>query len=255
LLILIIIVGAPAALYLWRETDHRDPQSAQGAGSESPPAIRYPIEMVGPPPESLPSPGDSNEIVRSALVALFGGRLDKLLVPQEIVRRFVVTVDNLPRDHIAVRLLPLTPVRGVPVTTQTDQGLALGRKNAARYWPYLRLAQAVPTDKLVAVYVRFYPLLQQQYEGLGYPNGYFNDRVVHVIDHLLATPDADRPLLVVQPRVLYEFADPALERLSAGQKILLRMGPENTRKLKSKLREIRQALVANAPSGSAPALD
>jgi hypothetical protein len=242
-LILILLVGSPAALYLWREADQPTPITV----SEPQPAIRYPIEDLGPPPESVPPPGDSNEAVRSALVALFGRRLEKLLVPQEIVRRFVVTVDNLPHDHIAVRLLPVRPVRGVPITTQTDQGLALSRENAARYLPYMRLAQAVPTDKLVAVYLRFYPLLQRQYETLGYPDGYFNDRVVQVIDHLLATPEPEPPLLIAQPRVLYEFADPALEDLSAGQKILLRMGAENRRTVKSKLREIRKGLVASAP--------
>jgi hypothetical protein len=47
----------------------------------------------------------------------------------------------------------------------------------------------------------------------------------------------------VQPKVLYEFADPALEALPSGQKILLRMGPENAARVKAKLREIR-ALVA-----------
>jgi hypothetical protein len=43
------------------------------------------------------------------------------------------------------------------------------------------------------------------------------------------------------------FADPKLESLSAGQKIILRMGRENREKLKSKLREIRQALTSMTP--------
>jgi hypothetical protein len=49
--------------------------------------------------------------------------------------------------------------------------------------------------------------------------------------------------------VLYEFADPKLERLSAGQKILLRMGRENALKMKAKLREIRETLVSPALKG------
>ena len=36
--------------------------------------------------------------------------------------------------------------------------------------------------------------------------------------------------------------DPALQGLSAGQKILVRMGPENEAKVKAKLREIKRAL-------------
>jgi hypothetical protein len=86
---------------------------------------------------------------------------------------------------------------------------------------------------------------------LGYPDKYFNDRAIEVIDHLLATPEVEGPLNLVQPRVLYEFADPKLERLSAGQKILLRMGPDHRLKLKAKLREIRHALVSMGRPNSA----
>src|SRR5262249_3266797 len=77
--------------------------------------------------------------------------------------------------------------------------------------------------------------------------GFAVDRVVEVIDHLLVTPEIEEPLRLIQPRVLYEFADPKLQKLSGGQKILLGMGPANLRKLKAKLREIRDGLVAMKP--------
>ena len=90
--------------------------------------------------------------------------------------------------------------------------------------------------------VEFYPLFQQSYAELGYPSRYFNDRVFDVIDHLLATPDLSGPIALTQPKVLYEFADPQLQELSAGQKMLLRMGPDNEARVKAKLREIRKLL-------------
>ena len=93
-------------------------------------------------------------------------------------------------------------------------------------------------------YVRLYPLFQQAYVELGYPNGYFNDRLVSVIDHLLAAPEPRSPIRLTQPKVLYEFADPALEGLSAGHKILVRVGIDDEMRLKAKLREIRKALAA-----------
>ena len=62
-----------------------------------------------------------------------------------------------------------------------------------------------------------------------------------------APPEAAEPLQLVQPEVLYEFADPKLETLSAGQKILLRVGKTNRDKLKAKLAELRQALVSLPP--------
>jgi len=67
---------------------------------------------------------------------------------------------------------------------------------------------------------------------------------VEAIDDLLATPEIDAPLKVLRPRVLYEFADPDLETRSAGQKILLRMGPENAARVKAKLWQLRREILA-----------
>ncbi|MBK6804569.1 MAG: DUF3014 domain-containing protein [Betaproteobacteria bacterium] len=74
--------------------------------------------------------------------------------------------------------------------------------------------------------MRFYPLFQEAYREQGYPNAYFNDRLVQALDLLIATREAPGQLAIVQPKVLYEFADPALRGAASGQKILLRMGRE-----------------------------
>ena len=63
-----------------------------------------------------------------------------------------------------------------------------------------------------------------------------------MIDHLLQTPDVTPPVKLVQPSVTYKYADPKLESLSAGQKLLIRMGPQNESAVKAKLRELREAL-------------
>ena len=108
----------------------------------------------------------------------------------------------------------------------------------------------------MALYVRLYPLLQRAYENLGYPDAYLNDRVVAVIDNLLATPNVSGPLRVKRVGLdggtgggagLYLYEDPALEAATAGQKILLRMGTENRSKLTAKLTEIRAQIAAGPP--------
>ena len=119
--------------------------------------------------------------------------------------------------------------------------MSIARDNAGRYATYVDAAEAIDTKRLVGFYVRLYPLLQQAYVELGYPGGYFNDRLVSVIDHLLAAPEPKPPVYVSQPRIMFEFADPDLEELSAGQKILVRVGIDNELRLKAKLREIRKA--------------
>jgi hypothetical protein len=65
---------------------------------------------------------------------------------------------------------------------------------------------------------------------------------VQVIDDMLAAPDVQGPIKLTQPGVFYEFADPSLEQLSAGQKVLIRMGPKNAALVKSKLRELRSEI-------------
>jgi len=243
----VVVVGA-SVLYFSLNSEKPRPKAPQ-VPAPAPPAIRYPIEADAPPGEPLPALTESDGAMRDALAELFGGDLEKFFNLQDIIRRIVATIDNLPRDHVSPRLMPVKPLPGLLVTTGTGESLALSPRNGSRYQRYVRLAEAVPAHALVAVYRRFYPLFQMQYENLGYPEKYFNDRVVEVIDHLLEAPDIHRPVLLSQPRVLYEFADPKLEGLSAGQKILLRMGGESAVKMKAKLREIREALVSSLPKG------
>jgi hypothetical protein len=107
----------------------------------------------------------------------------------------------------------------------------------------MKVVQASDPRTVAAVYFRLYPLFQQAYEDLGYPGMYFNDRLVQVIDDLLQTPDVRGPVRLVQPKVFYEYADPSLEKLSAGQKLLLRMGSANAAVVKGKLRELRAEIV------------
>ena len=119
--------------------------------------------------------------------------------------------------------------------------------NYERYKPMVQLIRSSDTQALVATYTRYYPLFQEAYESLGHPPEYFNDRLIEVIDHLLATPEVQGPIALAQPNVLYEFADPGLESKSAGQKVLIRMGSENAAAVKDKLRELRTALLAQKP--------
>ena len=106
--------------------------------------------------------------------------------------------------------------------------------------PLMAIVRNTDTRQVAALYKRYYPLFQQAYTELGYPDGYFNNRLVEVIDHLLQTPEVTGPIKLTQPGVFYQYADPTLEELSAGQKLLIRMGSENAASLKMKLRELRR---------------
>jgi hypothetical protein len=249
ILVLILIAG-PVALYFWRDGEKPKPQVAAPLDAPAEPLIRYPIdeanladEPLATAAKPLPSLDESDSLMQDILAQLFGRKTEKLFNFQNIIRRAVATLDNLPRENLPMQLMPVKPVTGPVITAGQGNSLSLTAANDTRYDAYVRLVEAVPTRALVAAYVQVYPLLQQDYEQLGYPGRYFNDRVVQVIDHLLNTPEVQAPVLLTQPKVLYKFADPKLEELSAGQKILVRIGHENAVKVKAKLREIRSALV------------
>jgi hypothetical protein len=214
----------------------------------SAPAVQNPVPNQGAKAaEALPSLDASDAPLRMALTALSGAQgLDALLRPEMLVRHIVVTVDNLPRKRVAVELRPVRPVPGHFAATGDEQASTLDPANYARYAPYVKLVQQIDLQQFAALYFHYYPLFQQAYQNLGYPNGYFNDRVVAAIDDLLSAPDLQGPVALVRPNVMYLYADPKLEDLSAGQKILLRIGPENAAIVKARLRELRALVTVHA---------
>ena len=214
---------------------------------------QYPLPEAEPPaePEPLPSLEDSDGAFSAALERLLGREtVSRYLVPEELIRRIVATVDNLPREKLSRRLWPLAPVTGKFMTKGTDENLVMDSGNYSRYSTLVQLATAVDTRSLMAVYLRFYPLFQQAYEDLGYPGGHFNTRLVQVIDHLLATPEVTGTVRLTRPSVYYRFADARLEALSVGQKSLLRMGPENRAAVRGKLTELRLALAGRTATAN-----
>ncbi len=212
------------------------------ASAETPISHPIPTESGGGN-TALPALNDSDQVVQDSLAGVIGhSPVEAFLVPQNIVRHIVVTIDNLPRKKLAVDLRPLKPTPGQTVTSTQGDLTVLSEANFERYTPLVRVVQATDTRALAATYERLYPLFQQAYEDLGYPGKYFNDRLVEVIDNMLETPEIQGPIQLTQPKVFYQFADPALEGRSAGQKLLLRMGPANARAIKAKLREFRDAI-------------
>lgn len=174
-------------------------------------------------------------------------RLRNFLNLQEQARRLVVTVDNLPGNHVPSQLR-LT--RGVPDLLRVEQQgetITLSERNFARYDAIISFAESLGPKTLGRLYAKFYPLLQHTYEETGFPENRFHDRVIAAIDDMLAAPSVSGPIRLVQPKVLYRFEDPELEALSPGKKIMLRIGPDNAERLKKVLRSWRTALVARAP--------
>jgi Protein of unknown function (DUF3014) len=235
------------------------PVAAAPAPAAAEPVIQHPIEEPAAGAAEAPRTLDQAEaVIAKAIGALLGNKPGASMVRRDdFVRRAVATIDNLGRTHAAPRLWPVDPMAGKITVLSQGGSEVIAQGNSARYSAFVTLAESLDAARVAALYKQNYPLFQSAYKELGYPNAYFNDRLVAVIDQLLATPEPAGPLAVrltnvkgevasTQPWTRYEFADPQLEALPAGSKMLLRMGNDNARKLKAKLRELRAAIATGS---------
>ena len=271
LIVAAVLLLAVAAAVLWYQRRPPEPPPAPPAAAApevaptptpTEPAIKHPIEPLAQdePHKPLPTLEQSDPVVRSALVDWLGRQaVQSFLQTDDFVRHVVATVDNLGRAHASPRLWPVSPMPGRYGVQQAGDATVVTAGNAERYAAFITFVEQLDSKRGVSLYVRNYPLFQRAYEELGYPKRYFNDRLVEVIDLLIATPVPARPpalritevkgpIPATQPWLRYEFADPQLQALPAGQKMLIRMGPENQRRLQAKLAEIRKQLTAAAPA-------
>ncbi|HUX90431.1 MAG TPA: DUF3014 domain-containing protein [Gallionellaceae bacterium] len=244
----LVILGGGLAAYIYLQ--QIEPEVAVQAPPPPPPIAAAPKpevrQILETPPAAAPLPqlAESDSFVLDALAGLIGNEsLMKLFHTERIIRNIVATIDNLPSMKLPMKLLPVEQASGKFMTAGKDGELSISPKNAARYTPYVKIAEAIDVKKLVGLYVRLYPLFQQAYVELGYPNSYFNDRLIEVIDDLLEAPDLTEPVKLLRPKVFYQFADPELEALSIGQRILMRIGSKNEATMKARLLEIKQELL------------
>lgn len=257
-LLLLVVLGA--ALWAWwsfkgsQQAQAPAPAAAPPAATATlppqeivEPAVRYPLQE-----EASPPPAD----VTQALSELLGRKAAlTLLQTTDFPRRFVATVDSLGRESSPPRIWPVVPPAGRFEVDRRGDGAVIASANAARYTPLVSLAGSVDAPQVAALYRSLYPQLQAAYEELGYKGRYFNDRMVQVLDLLLAAPEPQGPIEVQRvevkgptadprPWVRWEFADPRLESLPAGQKIMVRMGPDNERRAKQAIASLRAELAA-----------
>jgi hypothetical protein len=264
-IVVIVIVAVAAWWYFTRmpgvDFARRGPEPSGPAAASTapPPPPEHPISeaQTQPAPATtapLPPLDASDDVVAKALASIPGAEgLSELLLARGLVPHIVATVDALPRRSIGASILPMRTPKGVFTVDKSGDHPVLDAKDYARYEPYMKIAEAVDPRTLVTWYVHWYPLFQDAYRQLGYPQGYFNDRLIAAINDMLAAPNARPPVaLVATPDGHYAFADPTWESLSVGQKLMIRIGPEHERLLKNKLRSIRALLLGKAPMFHAP---
>lgn len=265
--LVLFLVGATAVYFLDQQDFEEKKETTVSKETlvlpevEEAPVIRYPVpepyitydeEFIEPESEGeaepiekpLPELHKSDNAFKFAIESLLNPKqAKKIFYFRGLVHRFVVTVNSLTEKKLPTKYrLTRPPPAYFRVDVDELGNIYLNPKNYLRYTRYIQVLDALDMEQFVELYVRYYPLIQEAYDELGYQNRYFNDRFIDVIDHLLDTPMIEGKIRLLQPSVYYTFADPELQALSYGQRMLLRIGPDNAAFAKTKLKELRMLL-------------
>jgi len=188
----------------------------------------------------LPLLDDSDQLIRDGVVSLTRNEtINFWLAPTELIRKFVVFVDNIANGKISRDVVEgIAPEKPFSVTTISHKTFLLDPLSYERYDEFTEVLTSIDARRAAQFYELLEPLFQEAFEELGYPEKNFTSIVYQAIGQLLEAPVVEEPILLTRPVVMYEFLDPSLEALSASQKQMIRLGPENTKALQLKLSEI-----------------
>jgi hypothetical protein len=168
-------------------------------------------------------------------------RVTAWLATKGLVRNFVVVVANIAEGAAPAKLLrPLRPDSGFRVVDRNGFTY-IDSRSYDRYTPLADAVASVDPKDAANLYATLKPRLEEAHRELG--EGHSFDRTLErAITLLLKTPIPTGPVAVVPRGIGYAFADDNAQSLTAAQRQLLRLGPENARRVQAKLREIALAL-------------
>ncbi|MFA7555696.1 MAG: DUF3014 domain-containing protein [Spongiibacteraceae bacterium] len=215
-----------------------EPETAEPAETvEEPSVVIEPEDPIIPAPASLEN---SDPQVRSA-VTDFAPKLSKWLLPNEQIRKWVLTVDLLADGKMPKRYLPID----YPMSKfSTDDKSTLASSNYARMDEVIDTVTAMDSSLAARYYNEWLPALEQAYKEQG-KTGSFDQRFKQTISQVLATEPLEQAPALKRPGVLYKYADQNLEAASDIEKLMWRMGPENSEKIQNFLRDLRNQIDQN----------
>jgi hypothetical protein len=191
----------------------------------------------------LPELDASDAFVRKLVQALSANPAwATWLATEGLVRRFVVVVDNLAEGRSPTKHLSVLAPKERFATVERGKAVFVDPKSYKRYDLAADVVASLDVKGTAQAYRQLKPLIDKAYKELGYPDRNFDATLAKAIDRLLATPVPRETVELKSAVKSYRYADPALESLTPAQKQLLRLGPENMKKVQEKLRELRKAL-------------
>jgi hypothetical protein len=236
-LVVLLLVAAVVAYFQF----FRDREQA-GVTTEEPTGIEQEPVAEGRKIEPIDVELDkSDELVRRLAGGLSSRpELARWLLSEQLIRNFVAAVENIAAGHSPRAQIPFFTPNGPFAVTEEDGETFADPRSFRRYDLFADVFTSLDTEGTITLYRQLTPAISEAYKELGHADGRFHPTLERAIAELLRVPVVEERIWLDPQLITYKMVDPGLEGLSAAQKHLLRMGPDNVRSIQAKLREISQ---------------
>ncbi len=164
------------------------------------------------------------------------------LQSEQLIRDAVVFVDNLRNGVVVKEAAPVAGPKAQFRVLEQDGKIYIDPRSYDRYNTIVDWFVSLDNTVLVNMLQDYQPLAREALAEIGYPDTAPEAVLNEAIDVLLQTPSVGTVIELTDESVMYRYADPALEALPDAQKQMLRLGPDNMRRVKLKLESLRTAL-------------
>ena len=161
---------------------------------------------------------------------------------KDLIRTIVAVTNNIADGESPANHLDFMAPKGDFQVVSKGGKYFVSPKSYRRYNRMARTAASIETEVVKALYPQLEPLFQRAYDDLGYPGRKFRDTLDKAFAVILKTPIVLGSIELEKKVISFGYKDSELEALNPAQKHLLRMGPDNLKKIKGKLREIAVVL-------------
>lgn len=245
LVAVVVVVAAAAAGWWWLRPSGQPDAAAPAAG----PPPSSPPPAAARPPAPLPGLEALDPVVRQMIAGLTSSPLLSRWLATDDLARQIVALVGATGGQTPLRLLaPLRPGGSFSVV-QRQGRTTIDPATYRRMDPLAEVIASLDPGAVAAAYRRLSPRLEDAYAELGHDRS-FDQALRESLDRLINTPVPDGPIRVTGRAGVYFYTDPKLEALAPSQKLLLRSGPDNARRVQAQLRAIRAAL--DSPAAPTP---
>ena len=238
----VVVLLAISAYWLMNRGEETPPEEVATEAPPPPPPAPPPAPEPEPepPPFELPTLADSDAVIRELLSTLSAHpNFASWLIPDDLKRRFVVTVENVGNGNNPAQHVPFMRPSSRFAIDDSEPALRIAPASYARYDGLAATITSLDVNGTVQLYRQLLPLLDEAYAELGIPDSSFASALQRAVTHILEVPIIEgRPIIEPRASFFYEYTDPDFQSLSAAQKQFLGMGANNVRIVQGKIREI-----------------